>query len=221
MKKPGSTPRTKIKRVPDRSVSDPVIRNEILDDSVLAHVAITDDSGQPFVLPMAFARDGERLLLHGSTKSRLMRSLAAGTLACVEVTILDGLVLSRSAFESSMNYRSVVALGVGKELSGKEKEKAFEVLTEKIFPGRVAEVRATKPDEIKATLIVEFPLTETSVKIRSGPHEDRPEDLDLPIWAGVIPLKTIALAPIAGDEKAEKLEIPQSVRDLVKNPPQT
>lgn len=221
MKKPGSTPRTKIKRVPYRSVSDPKIRNEILDQAVLAHVAITDDSGQPFVLPMAFARDGERLLLHGSTKSRLMRSLAAGTLACVEVTILDGLVLSRSAFESSMNYRSVVALGVGNELLGLEKEKAFEVLTEKLFPGRVAEVRATKPDEIKATLIIEFPLTETSVKIRSGAHEDRPEDLNLPIWAGVIPLKTIALDPIAGDESAEKLEIPQSVKNLVKNPPQS
>ena len=220
MTKPGTTPRTKVKRVPYLSVSDPKIRNEILDHSVLAHVAIADDSGQPFVLPMAFARDGERLLLHGSTKSRLMRSLAAGTPACVEVTILDGLVLSRSAFESSMNYRSVVALGIGHELLGKEKEQAFEVLTDKLIPGRVAEVRATTKAELKATLIIEFPLNETSVKLRRGPHEDHPEDLELPIWAGEIPLKTIALAPIAGDKNAENLEIPPSVKNLIKNPPQ-
>lgn len=221
MTQPGATRRTTVKRVPDRAVGDQAVQDEILDQSVLAQVAIADKSGQPFILPMAFARDGKRLLLHGSTKSRLMRSLAAGTPACVAVTILDGLVFSRSAFESSMNYRSVVALGVGSELFGKEKEKAFEILTEKLFPGRGAEIRATKPDEVKATLIVEFPLTETSVKVRSGPHDDRPEDLALPIWAGVLPLKKIALAPIAGDDNAKKLPVPQSVKNLMAHPPQS
>ena len=221
MNQPGATARTKIKRVPDRAVSDIEIRNQILDQSVLAHVAIVDETNQPFVIPMGFARDGERLLLHGSNASRLMKLLAAGSPACVEITILDGLVFARSAFESSMNYRSVIALGKARNLDGAEKEKALEILTEKLFPGRVKEVRATKPDELKATLIVEFPLAETSVKVRSGPHDDRPEDLDLPIWAGVLPLKKIALDPIAGDENAQKLSIPQSVKNLMENPPQS
>ena len=221
MTQPGSTERTRIKRVPERAITDINTRNEILDLSVLAHVAIADESGQPFVIPMGFARDGERLLLHGSAASRLMKILATGTKAAVEVTILDGLVFARSAFESSMNYRSVIAFGSAKLLTGDEKEVALEILTEKLFPGRSSEVRPMKPDEVKATIIVEFPLTETSVKIRSGPHEDRPEDLALPIWAGVLPLTKVALDPIAGDENAEKIAVPQSVKNLMVNPPQS
>jgi nitroimidazol reductase NimA-like FMN-containing flavoprotein (pyridoxamine 5'-phosphate oxidase superfamily) len=221
MTQPGSTERTRIKRVPERAITDINTRNEILDLSVLAHVAIADESGQPFVIPMGFARDGERLLLHGSAASRLMKILATGTKAAVEVTILDGLVFARSAFESSMNYRSVIAFGSAKLLTGDEKEVALEILTEKLFPGRSSEVRPMKPDEVKATIIVEFPLTETSVKIRSGPHDDRPEDLALPIWAGVLPLTKVALDPIAGDENAEKIAVPQSVKNLMVNPPQS
>lgn len=221
MNKPGATPRTRIKRVPDHAVFDLETRNQILDQSVLAHVAITDETGQPFVIPMGFARDGERLLLHGSAASRLMKLLASGIPVCVEVTILDGLVFARSAFESSMNYRSVIALGKAKKLEAAEKDKALEILTEKLFPGRVQEVRPTKPDELKATTIVEFPLTEISIKVRSGPHDDRPEDLDLPIWAGVLPLKKIALPPIAGDENAQKQPVPESVKNLMANPPQS
>ncbi len=221
MTQPGSTERTRIKRVPERAITDINTRNEILDLSVLAHVAIADESGQPFVIPMGFARDGERLLLHGSAASRLMKILATGTKAAVEVTILDGLVFARSAFESSMNYRSVIAFGSAKLLTGHEKEVALEILTEKLFPGRSSEVRPMKPDEVKATIIVEFALTETSVKIRSGPHEDRPEDLALPIWAGVLPLTKVALDPIAGDENAEKIAVPQSVKNLMVNPPQS
>jgi nitroimidazol reductase NimA-like FMN-containing flavoprotein (pyridoxamine 5'-phosphate oxidase superfamily) len=221
MTQPGSTERTRIKRVPERAITDITTRNEILDLSVLAHVAIADESGQPFVIPMGFARDGERLLLHGSAASRLMKILATGTKAAVEVTILDGLVFARSAFESSMNYRSVIAFGSAKLLTGDEKEVALEILTEKLFPGRSSEVRPMKPDEVKATIIVEFPLTETSVKIRSGPHDDRPEDLALPIWAGVLPLTKVALDPIAGDENAEKIAVPQSVKNLMVNPPQS
>jgi uncharacterized protein len=221
MTQPGSTERTRIKRVPERAITDINTRNEILDLSVLAHVAIADESGQPFVIPMGFARDGERLLLHGSAASRLMKILATGTKAAVEVTILDGLVFARSAFESSMNYRSVIAFGSAKLLTGDEKEVALEILTEKLFPGRSSEVRPMKPDEVKATIIVEFALTETSVKIRSGPHEDRPEDLALPIWAGVLPLTKVALDPIAGDENAEKIAVPQSVKNLMVNPPQS
>jgi nitroimidazol reductase NimA-like FMN-containing flavoprotein (pyridoxamine 5'-phosphate oxidase superfamily) len=220
MKNPGSTPRSQIKRVPDLAITDSEIRNHILDQSVLAQVAIADESGQPFVLPMGFVRDGERLLLHGSAASRLMKLLADGVKACVSVTIIDGLVFSRSAFESSMNYRSVIALGIARNLDGAEKEDALKILTDKLFPGRVEEVRPTRPDELKATLIVEFPLTETSVKVRSGPPDDRPEDLNLPIWAGVLPLKKIALAPIASDENAAKLDIPESVKYLMQNPPQ-
>ncbi len=221
MTQPGSTERTRIKRVPERAITDIKIRNEILDLSVLAHVAIADESGQPFVIPMGFARDGERLLLHGSAASRLMKILATGTKAAVEVTILDGLVFARSAFESSMNYRSVIAFGSAKLLTGAEKEVALDILTEKLFPGRSSEVRPMKPDEVKATIIVEFALTETSVKVRSGPHEDRPEDLALPIWAGVLPLTKVALDPIAGDENAEKIAVPQSVKNLMVNPPQS
>lgn len=221
MNQPGSTDRTKIKRVPDRATSDIEVRNQILDESVLAHVGIVDKSGQPFVIPMGFARDGERLLLHGSTASRLMKILASGAQACIEVTILDGLVFARSAFESSMNYRSVIALGEAKILEGSEKEAALEILTDKLFPGRLQEVRPSRVDELKATLIIEFPLTETSIKVRSGPHDDRPEDLALPIWAGVLPLKKTALDPIAGDENANKQPIPDSVKYLMINPPQS
>lgn len=221
MNQPGSTSRTKIKRVPDRAVFDIETRNQILDQSVLAHVAITDEAGQPFVIPMGFARDGDRLLLHGSAASRLMKLLASGLPACVEVTIIDGLVFARSAFESSMNYRSLIALGRARELEDIEKKQALVLLTEKLFPGRVQEIRPTKPDELKATTIVEFPLTEISVKVRTGPHEDRPEDLDLPIWAGELPLKKIALEPIAGDERAKNQPIPESVKNLMANPPQS
>jgi uncharacterized protein len=221
MTQPGSTERTRIKRVPERAITDINTRNEILDLSVLAHVAIADESGQPYVIPMGFARDGERLLLHGSAASRLMKLLATGTKAAVEVTIVDGLVFARSAFESSMNYRSVITFGSAKLLTGDEKELALEILTEKLFPGRSSEVRPMKPDEVKATIIVEFPLTETSVKVRSGSHEDRPEDLALPIWAGVLPLTKVALDPIAGDENAEKIAVPQSVKNLMVNPPQS
>ncbi|MCW2791347.1 MAG: hypothetical protein JWO76_445 [Nocardioides sp.] len=194
-----ATPRTAVRRLPERQVDDPATLHAILDAAHHAAVGIQVD-GQPFVLPMACARDGDHLLLHGSTGSRLMRALAGGTTACVSVTHLDGLVYARSAFESSMNYRSATVLGVAEEVPRPDKLRALEVLTEHLLPGRWAELRAPHAKELAATLILRMPLTEWSVKVRTGFPEDPPEDLAQPVWAGVVPLRMVADAPVAAPD---------------------
>jgi nitroimidazol reductase NimA-like FMN-containing flavoprotein (pyridoxamine 5'-phosphate oxidase superfamily) len=152
----------------------------VLDAGLVAQVAVVDDDGQPYVVPVAYARDGERVLFHGSTGSRLFRSLAAGARTCLTVTLLDGLVLARSSFESSMNYRSAMVL------DGEEKERALRVISDHLLPDRWDDIRPPSRKELAATLVLALPLDEASGKISAGPPEDAEEDLDRPVWAGVV-----------------------------------
>ena len=214
---PGSTERTRVHRLGDRAVHDRQAMYEILDSTVLCHVGLVFDH-QPFVLPMGFARVGDEILLHGSTGARFMRELAAGAPACVTVTMLDGLVVARSNFESSMNYRSVVIFGAAREITGDEKAKALDALSDGLVPGRVAEVRPATKKELAATTIVALPLDEASVKVRDGGVDDNPSDIGTGVWAGVVPLRVVAGEPIAADEDAAGLPIPQSVKNWIARP---
>lgn len=191
--------RTAVRRLPELQVDDLAALHAILDEAHHAAVGIQVD-GQPFVLPMACARDGDHLLLHGSTGSRLMRALADGSPACASVTHLDGLVYARSAFESSMNYRSATVLGVAEQVPDSDKLRALEVLTEHLLPGRWAELRAPLAKELAATVILRLPLTEWSVKVSDGFSEDPPEDLAQPVWAGVVPLRMVAGTPVSAPD---------------------
>jgi nitroimidazol reductase NimA-like FMN-containing flavoprotein (pyridoxamine 5'-phosphate oxidase superfamily) len=187
-------PRTRVRRLPEKQVRDVAVLHAILDAAYVAQVGIAVD-GQPYVVPMACARDGDHLLLHGSTGSRLMRALASGDPACVTVMHMDGLVFARSAFESSMNYRSATVLGAASPVPKDEMEAALERLSEHLFPGRWAELRPPKKKELAATLILRLPLDEWSVKVSEGYGEDDPDDLDSPVWAGVVPLELVAGEP--------------------------
>jgi len=190
-----TTDRTRVRRLPEKSVTDRAVLDAVLDAALVAHVAVVDD-GQPYALPMAFARDRDRLLLHGSTGSRLMRLLADGAPACVTVTLLDGLVYARSAFESSMNYRSAMILGTCAELTGDDAIQGLRLLTEHLLPQRWSTLRAPKRKELAATLVLAMPLAEWSVKAADGPPADDPDDLDAPVWAGVLPLSLTPGTPI-------------------------
>jgi len=203
-----ATPRTRVKRLPDRGSYDRALVHAILDEGIICHVGITVE-GQPFVLPMAYARRGDALLLHGSSASRLLKSLAGGIHACVTVTHLDGLVIARSTFHHSMNYRSVVALGTATPILDPERKlQALADLVEHLVPGRGPDARPPNDQEMKATTILDFPLTEVSAKVRSGPPGDEPEDLALPHWAGVIPMTTQYGHPEAAPDLSAKGPIP-------------
>lgn len=213
---PGQTDRTAINRLKKRSVEDRDEMYEILDSTILCHVGYVEN-GQPFVLPYAFAREGDRILIHGSSGARFMRELAKGVPTCVTVTKLDGMVVARTTFDSSMNYRSVVILGVAKEIEGPEKNDLLEKVSNGLLPGRVNEVRTSTPKELAATTLLSLSLDEASVKVRTGMPEDS-EGSGTGVWSGVIPVHLIAEEPIPGDEESASLEIPPSVRAYVKNP---
>ncbi len=204
------TRRTTVRRNRKRGAYDREVVNAILDAGIVAHVGFVHE-GQPFVIPMSYARDGDRLLLHGAGGSRLMQTLASGAPACVTVTLLDGIVLARSVFHHSMNYRSVVALGSAQKLEGPEKAAALEALVEGLVPGRSREARDPNRAELAATMILAFPLDEVSAKARTGPPADDPADLELPIWAGTIPLALRAGAAEPAPD-AGGIELPPSVR---------
>src|SRR4051812_39063327 len=171
----GTTPRTRVRRLPEKAATDRRVLHEVLDAGLVAHVGIVDGH-HPVVVPCAYARDGDRMLLHGSTASRLMRSLAAGVPASVTVTILDGLVYAKSLFHSSMNYRSAIVLGRGCAVPNDEKERALHLIADHLMPGRWADARPPLRRELAATLVVAIPLEEASVKISEGPPDDEPED---------------------------------------------
>lgn len=189
---PGGTERTRIHRIPERAVHDRAALHAVLDAGLVAHVAVRDDAGQPYVLPVGYARRGEEVVFHGSTASRLFRGLASGQPTCLTVTLLDGLVLARSAFESSMNYRSVMVLGVARRLTGDDELDALRVISDHLLPGRWEEIRQPIPKERAATLTLVLDLDECSVKIRDGGPEDLAEDIADPvygrIWAGHVPI---------------------------------
>lgn len=202
------TERTRVRRLPKKAVDDRSVLYSILDAALIAHVAIVDE-GQPYALPVGCARDGDRLLLHGSTASRLFKLLGSGIPCSATVTLLDGLVLARSAFESSMHYRSAMILGTAEELFGEDKEHALDVLTEHFLPGRLAELRKSTEQELKATSVVALPLTEFSVKVSAGEPDDAPEDLDAPIWAGIVPLTSRWGEPRAAANLAPGIQPPE------------
>jgi nitroimidazol reductase NimA-like FMN-containing flavoprotein (pyridoxamine 5'-phosphate oxidase superfamily) len=202
------TDRTKLKRLPKRGHFDREIVYAILDEGFICHVGFVVD-GQPFVVPTGYARVDDKLYIHGSQASRMLRSLAGGLDACVTVTIVDGLVLARSAFHHSMNYRSVLVFGRATRVDEpKEKYAALVALSEHILRGRWADVREPNEQEMKLTTVLCLPLEEASAKIRTGPPLDDEEDYALPIWAGVVPLKLVAGEPINDPRLSSEIPVP-------------
>lgn len=196
------TERTRVVREPQRGVYDHETIYKILDEGLVCHVGLCED-GQPFVIPTLYARIGDAIYFHGSAASRMLRGVGHGANVCVTVTLTDGIVLARSVFNHSMNYRSVVALGKATLVDApEEKLEALRAFTEKILPGRWADARQPNEKELKATSILRLPLTEASAKVRVGSPEDDEPDYALPVWAGVIPLRTVAGAPIR-DERCD------------------
>lgn len=207
----GDTPRTTLHRVPHKEVRDRAVLHQILDTALVGHVGLVQD-GQPFVIPVAIAPDGDTLLLHGSRAARLFKTLAGGAPCAVSVTLIDALVLARSAFESSMNYRSVLILGVAQELEGEEKIRAFNVLTDHLLPERLASLRPLNDDEIRQTMMLKLPMTEASVKISSKFPADDEEDLSWPVWAGNIPIEHRFGTPIPDPRMTEPLPLPDYLK---------
>jgi nitroimidazol reductase NimA-like FMN-containing flavoprotein (pyridoxamine 5'-phosphate oxidase superfamily) len=206
------TKRTELRRIADRGSHDWKTINQILDAGFLASVGFCVD-GQPFVIPTLYGRDAERLYLHGSAVSRMLRELETGIPACVTVTLVDGLVLSRSAFDHSMNYRSVVAFGTARKVLDPEpKIKALRVISEHLIAGRWAEVRGPNDKELKATTVLEFSIEEASSKVRSGPPLDDESDYGLAVWAGILPLETKSRPPIPDGKLVDGVTVPEYVQ---------
>ncbi|HVG20705.1 MAG TPA: pyridoxamine 5'-phosphate oxidase family protein [Blastocatellia bacterium] len=202
------TKRTTLKRLPNRAKYDRRAVYDILDEGFICHVGFTV-SGQPFVIPTGYARGGDNLYIHGSQASRMLREMSEGIDVCVTVTLLDGLVLARSAFHHSMNYRSVLVFGRASLVADKEEKlEALRVLTEHIVPGRWAEARQPTAGEIKATTVLSLPLTEASAKVRTGPPVDDDEDYSMSVWAGVIPLGVEAGEAIADPRLPPGIRLP-------------
>ena len=200
---------TQLKRLPERGSKDFDLACSIIDEARMCHVGVTLD-GQPYVIPMALGRHGSDLLLHGSVVSRLMNSLCEGLPCCVTVTHLDGLVLARSAFHSSMNYRSVMVFGTARLISDpEEKQIALDALVEHLAPGRLEELRPSSQKELNATSILRLPIETFSIKSRSGPPSDAASDLSTRVWAGVIPLALAAGRPVDAPDMVEKLPLPE------------
>jgi len=202
------TERTRVVREPHRGSYDRETIYKILDEGFVCHVGFSME-GQPYVIPTLFARVGDAVYFHGSAASRMLRGASAGIPVCITVTLVDGLVLARSVFNHSINYRSVVALGNATLVEEpKEKLKALHAFTEKVIPGRWKDVRQPNEKELKATSILRLPLTEVSAKMRSGAVQDDEEDYALPIWAGVVRLHLQAEAPIRDERCDPAIPIP-------------
>jgi nitroimidazol reductase NimA-like FMN-containing flavoprotein (pyridoxamine 5'-phosphate oxidase superfamily) len=197
--------RTRVRRLPEKAITEQAVLHAILDEAVVAHIGIVDQA-QPYVLPMACARDGDHLLVHGSTGSRLMRLMAEGAPVCATVTLLDGMVLARSAFNSSMHYRSALIMGVAEPVA--DAREALRILTEHLLPGRWDVLREPTRKELAATLVLALPLREWSVKVSDSPPEDEAEDLDEPVWAGVIPLRMTQGTPVPAPDLRFDLPAP-------------
>ena len=206
------TDRTRIRRLPERQATDQDQLYAAIDAGLVAHVAVNRD-GQPVVLPVGYARDGDSLLIHGSTGSGIFRQLAAGRPLAVCITHLDGLVFARSAFDSSMNYRSVMVLGRASVVPDAEKQAALEVIVDHLMPGRAAEVRPMTRRELAATLVLRIPLAEASMKVRAKGASEEPDDgEDRAVWAGVLPISMQATAPQRSVMTPDDVAVPPSVR---------
>jgi nitroimidazol reductase NimA-like FMN-containing flavoprotein (pyridoxamine 5'-phosphate oxidase superfamily) len=205
------TKRSELRRIPARGSHDWDTVSRILDAGFLAHVGFCL-SDQPFVIPTLYGRDGDKLYLHGSSASRMLGELEVGIPACLTVTLVDGLVLSRSAFDHSMNYRSVVAFGVARKIvDTARKINSLRIISEHLIRGRWAEVRGPSESELKATSVLEFAIDEASAKVRTGPPLDEENDYGLPVWAGVLPLEIRSKPPIPDDKLVDGVPVPEYV----------
>jgi uncharacterized protein len=202
------TERTRVRRLPKRANYDLDVIHAILDEAVVCHVGFVVE-GRPVVIPTIHWREDDTLYVHGSAASRMLRSLREGVDACVTVTLVDGLVLARSAFHHSMNYRSVVVFGSAREVTGEEKLRALDSLVEHVMPGRSAEVRPPNETELRQTVVLALPLDEASAKIRTGGPVDDEEDYALPVWAGVLPLRLTPGEPVP--DPGVTAEVPEYV----------
>ena len=212
------THRTQIKRLPQRGNYEREAIYQILDEGLVCHVGFAVD-GQPVVIPTAYGRVGDQLYIHGSPASRMLRSLQNGIEVCVTVTLLDGLVLARSAFHHSMNYRSVVIFGTATTVEDTEqKQEALRAFTEHVVPGRWAEVRLPSRQEIQGTLVLSLSLNEASAKVRSGPPNDDEADYSLPVWAGVIPLQVVTGEAIVDPRLQQEINLPAYVQNYTRSP---
>ncbi len=205
------TDRTKVKRLPARGAYDRETIYAILDEAFICHVGFVSD-GQPYVIPTGFARVGDDLYIHGSSASRMLRDLSQGIEVCVTVTLVDGLVLARSAFHHSINYRSVVVLGRAELVEDSdEKNRALEAFTEHVIPGRWPEIRWPSELELKATSVLKLPIEEASAKIRTGGPKDDLEDYAMDIWAGVLPLRLEKSDPVSDELLSDTTPVPEHV----------
>jgi nitroimidazol reductase NimA-like FMN-containing flavoprotein (pyridoxamine 5'-phosphate oxidase superfamily) len=208
---------TRLRRLPERGSEDLQLACDIIDDARICHVGFTLEQ-QPYVVPMALGRDGDKVLLHGSVVSRLIKNLADGLPCCVTVTHLDGLVLARSSFNSSMNYRSLMVFGTATFVSDEdEKKRGLDILVEHLAPGRLAELRASTRKELNATTLLTLPLETFSIKSRNGPPGDAKGDMHTPIWAGVIPLELKAGEPENAPDMVADIPLPDYLNQPITN----
>lgn len=205
------TPRTRLKRLPKRGVHDFATIAAILDEGFFCHVGFVA-GGQPYVIPTGYGRKGRTLYIHGSFASRMLNELATGIPMCLTVTLVDGLVLARSGFHSSVNYRSVVVLGTAAVVEGEEKGAALEIISEQILPGRWADIRWPNRKELKATTVLKLRINEASAKIRTGPPNDDEKDYALKCWAGVLPLQLTPGEPVADPRLPHDIPVPDYAR---------
>src|SRR5438093_8260824 len=213
MNKFPQTARTTLKRLPYRGSYDRELINQILDEGFVCHVGFAVD-GQPFVIPTGYARVGGKLFIHGSQASRMLRTLGKGIDVCLTVTLIDGLVLARSAFHHSMNYRSVVVFGRATAVDDREEKiVALRALSEHMIPGRWDDVRQPNEREVQLTTVLSLSLHEASAKVRTGPPLDDEEDYELPIWAGVIPLRLVSGSPLPDPRLRAEIEPPPYALD--------
>lgn len=203
--------KTTIRRLPERGVGEVGEIHAILDEGLVCHVAYVT-GGRPVVLPTLYVRDGHRLLLHGSNSMGVARAVRSGSPLSVAVTHLDGLVVARSAFNSSANYRSVVVHGHGEILEGEDKQRALDIVIDSLIPGRLADIRDSTTAEIRQTAVISLTLDEVSAKVRTGGPSDDPTDLDLDTWAGVIPFSTLAGEPEPAGDLRPGIEVPDYLR---------
>lgn len=208
------TLRNRVVRLPNRGHYDKETIYRIVDDALICHVGIVQEQ-QPFVIPTLHARQGDNLLLHGATTSRLLKYVQAGHEICITITLVDGLVLARSVFHHSINYRSVVLFGRGNLLPEADKVRALQLFTERIMPGRWDDARQPTANELKATTVVSVPIDSASAKVRVGPPSDDEEDYALPVWAGVVPLRQQVGAPIDDERLADGIAVPAYIHDYV------
>ena len=204
-------PRNTVKRAPKRGHYDKKTVYEILDASCVCQVAFVVD-GQPFIIPVVYGRKADTIYLHGSVKSRLMKSLEQGIPVCINVTFTDGLVLARSAFHHSLNYRSVSVFGKAKAVAMEEKNAAFKVIMDQMLKGRWEESRKPNEKELEITAVLAVEIEDAVAKIRTGPPVDDKKDLDLPIWAGVVPFRTLTEDAIKDEFTPQSMALPQSLQ---------